>query len=127
MWDTIDPRSPTPLYEQIASRIRVAIAAGDLDPGDALPSVRQLARELRINPATVAQAYRDLATDGLVEMRHGSGTFVQDMAEYRKKEEVAARAAELVRGLLEDAARLGIGVDELARAFATEAGVEVHE
>jgi len=127
MWDTIDPRSPTPLYEQIASRIRVAIAAGNLEPGDALPSVRQLARELRVNPATVAQAYRDLAAEGLVEMRHGSGTFVQDMAEYRKHEEVAARATELVRKLFEDAARLGIGVDDVARAFAAEAGVEVHE
>ncbi|MEX2049379.1 MAG: GntR family transcriptional regulator, partial [Gemmatimonadota bacterium] len=51
MFEQIDPRSPTPLYAQIAARVRVAVAAGELSPGDALPSVRALARELRVNPA----------------------------------------------------------------------------
>jgi len=60
MFDHIDPRNPTPLYAQIASRLRVAIASGDLEKGEALPSVRALAARLRINPATVVQAYRDL-------------------------------------------------------------------
>lgn len=127
MFDEIDPRSPTPLYEQIAARIRVAVAAGDLSPGDALPSVRKLARDLRVNPATVVQAYRDLAADGFVEMRHGQGTFVQEVSPFLMHEERATRAQGLVRKLLEDAARLGIGADEIARAFEAEIGVEIRE
>ena len=54
MFEDIDPRSPNPLWGQIAARVRVAIAAGELRPGEALPSVRDLARRLRVNPATVA-------------------------------------------------------------------------
>jgi GntR family transcriptional regulator len=123
----IDPRSPTPLYEQIASRIRVAVASGDLQPGDALPSVRALARELRVNPATVVQAYRDLSIDGFVEMRHGQGTFVQEVPMLLRDEERSAQAQKLVRKVLQDAARLGIGVEDLARAFGAEIGVEMHE
>lgn len=127
MFHDIDPRSPTPLYEQIAARVRMAIAAGDLSPGDTLPSMRQLARQLRVNPATVVQAYRDLATDGFVETRHGQGTFVLEVPHHVRDEERRARALELVRKLLQDAARLGIGVDELAQALETETGVEIRE
>jgi len=127
MFAEIDPRSPTPLYEQIAARIRVAVAAGDLSPGDALPSVRKLARDLRVNPATVVQAYRDLAADGFVEMRHGQGTFIQEVSPFLMDEERATRAQELVRRLLEDAARLGVGADEVARAFGAVIGVEIRE
>jgi GntR family transcriptional regulator len=127
MFAEIDPRSPTPLYEQIAARVRVAVAAGDLAPGDSLPSVRALARDLRVNPATVVQAYRDLATDGFVEMRHGQGTFVQEVSAFLKDEERATRAQQLVRKLLEDGARLGIGAEELSRAFNAETGAEIRE
>jgi GntR family transcriptional regulator len=125
MFEGIDPRSPTPLYEQIAARVRVAIAAGDLGPGDALPSVRALARELRINPATVVQAYRDLALDGFVEIRHGQGTFVQDVPRYVREEERAAQAEKLVRKLLQDAARLGITAEDIAQVLAAETGIDV--
>lgn len=127
MFSGIDPRSPTPLYEQIAARVRLAIAAGDLDAEDSLPSVRALARDLRVNPATVVQAYRDLAADGFVEIRHGQGTFVQEVATYLKDEERASRAQQMIRGLLEDGARLGIGVEELSRAFNAEAGAKIGE
>lgn len=127
MFSGIDPRSPTPLYEQIAARIRLAVASGDLRPADALPSVRVLARELRVNPATVVQAYRDLAVDGFVEMRHGQGTFVQEVPTFRRAEERAAQAQKLVQKLIEDGARIGLVADELARAFHTEVGVEISE
>jgi GntR family transcriptional regulator len=127
MFDDIDPRSPTPLYEQIAARVRVAVAAGELSPGDSLPSVRVLSRDLRVNPATVSQAYRDLAADGFVEKRHGQGTFVQEVPTFLRDEERATRAQQLVRKLLQDAARLGIGVEELSNAFNSEAGAEIIE
>lgn len=127
MFDGIDPRSPTPLYEQIAARVRLAVASGELAEGDALPSVRGLARDLRVNPATVVQAYRDLAADGFVELRHGQGTFIKDVPSFLRDEERTAQATHLVRRLLQDAARVGIGVEELAHAFRIEAGVEIRE
>ena len=127
MFHDVDPRSPTPLYEQIAARVRVAIASGELSPGDALPSTRQLAHQLRVNPATVVQAYRDLASDGFVETRHGQGTFVLEVPGHVREEERRARAAQLVRKLLHEAARLGLGVEEVARALEDEKGVEIRE
>jgi GntR family transcriptional regulator len=127
VFDGVDPRSPTPLYEQIAARVRMAVAAGELVPGEALPSVRSLARSLRVNPATVVQAYRDLAADGFVELRHGQGTFIQEVPTFLRAEERTAQATKLVRTLLQDAARLGIGVEELARALHAETGVDIRE
>jgi GntR family transcriptional regulator len=127
MFDDIDPRSPTPLYAQIAARVRMAVAAGELAPGDGLPSVRSLARRLRVNPATVVQAYRDLAVDGFVELRHGQGTFVRKVPEFQRAEERGAQATQLVRRLLQDAARAGVGMEELAQALRAEAGVEIRE
>ena len=58
MFERIDPRSSTPIYAQIAARVRVAVASGELSAGDDMPSVRALATQLRVNPATVVQAYR---------------------------------------------------------------------
>ena len=124
MFDDIDPRSPTPLYEQIAARVRVGVAAEELVAGEALPSVRSLARTLRVNPATVVQAYRDLAHDGFVDIRHGQGTFVRDVPAPLREEERAAQAKRLVRRLLQDGARLGIGADEMTEAFEAETGVK---
>ncbi|HEX9887187.1 MAG TPA: GntR family transcriptional regulator [Longimicrobiales bacterium] len=124
MFGDIDPRSPTPLYEQIASRVRVAVAAGDLDPGDALPSVRQLARTLRVNPATVVQAYRELAADGFVEMRHGAGTFIQEVGVIRKEEERTALAEEIARTALQEAARKGVAAAEVLDAMKAQMGTE---
>lgn len=117
MFDHIDPRSPTPLYAQIASRLRVAIAAGELRPGDGLPSVRQLSARLRINPATVVQAYRELEDEGLVTTRQGAGTFVQDVAAERRTSERAQEARRLVRQVLAQAGSLGITAAEVRTAL----------
>jgi len=122
MFDQIDPRSPVPLYAQIAGRLRLAVAAGELRPGEPLPSVRQLAARLRINPATVVQAYRDLEGEGFVEMRQGAGTFVRDVAPDRRAGERAEQALRLVRQLLADAGQLGITPPELRAALARALG-----
>ncbi len=127
MFEDIDPRSPNPLWGQIAARVRVAVAAGELAPGQALPSVRELARRLRVNPATVAQAYRELAREGFVETRHGAGTFVKEVPSDRRAQERKDRARGLVRRMLEDGARLGISATELAEAFQEELGSKVHD
>jgi GntR family transcriptional regulator len=124
MFDRIDARSPTPLYAQIAGRLRIAIAAGELRPGEGLPSVRELAAKLRINPATVVQAYRDLETEGFVETRHGAGSFVREVAPDRRAREKSAEARRVVRAALADAARLGLTPKDLIEAIEEEAEVK---
>ncbi len=122
MFDQLDPRSPTPLYAQIAGTIRVAVAAGELTSGQTLPSVRQLATRLRVNPATVVQAYRDLEVEGFVEMRQGAGTFIRDVNQSRRSAELETRAGQLVRAMLANAARMGIDTAAIREAFESEMG-----
>ena len=122
MFDQLYTRRRTPLYAQIAGTIRVAVAAGELETGQTLPSVRQLAIRLRVNPATVVQAYRDLAVEGFVEMRQGAGTFIKDVADSRKSAELETRAGQLVRAMLANAARMGIDQAAIRDAFESEMG-----
>ena len=120
MFERIDTRSPTPIYAQIAERVRVAVAAGELKTGDALPSVRALATRLRVNPATVVQAYRDLEMEKIVDMRQGAGTFIAEVSADTRSRERHAAAKRLVRDMLAEAARIGIGRDDIKRALAGE-------
>jgi len=120
----IDARSPIPLYVQIAERVRLAIATGTLGSAAPLPSVRQLAAELRVNPATVTQAYRDLEQQGFVEIRHGAGTFVRELAPGRRARERTQQAIALVRRLVGEARRAGVSLQELQRALESELGVK---
>ena len=124
MFHGIDARSPIPLYVQIAERVRLAISTGVLGSAAPLPSVRQLAAELRVNPATVTQAYRDLEVQGFVEIRHGAGTFVRELAPGRRARERSHQAVSLVRKLLAEARRAGVSLPELQRAVESELGVK---
>jgi GntR family transcriptional regulator len=72
----IDLKSGVPFYRQIVDQVRAAIATGSVGPGDRLPTVRQLAVDLSINPNTVSRAYTELELTGLVETQMGSGTFI---------------------------------------------------
>ena len=122
MFDRLDPRSPIPLYAQVADRIKVAIVARELPPGTLLESVRALAARLRINPATVVQAYRQLETEGFVEMRQGSGSYVREVSSELRAREQRREAEQLVRALLKEAGDRGIHIDVLRAAFAAHAG-----
>src|SRR5262245_18153250 len=82
----------TPIYRQIVDQVRLGVATGALAPGDALPSVRQLAERLVVNPITVARAYADLVRDGVLESHQGRGVFVAN-----KKRQVYSRAERLRR------------------------------
>ena len=95
----VDPELPTPIWSQIEESVRHLVASGALRPGDPLPSVRDLAREQRINPNTVAKAYQRLAEAGVVESRRGEGTFVAERPP-------AMPHAEQARVLREGATRL---------------------
>lgn len=106
----IDPKSATPIYRQIVDGVRMEVAARRYRPGDELPSVRRMAQQLRINPNTVARAYRELESLDVIETRRGSGTFVSEGAE---RVSDAART-ELVKTKAEDLvqAALQAGLDE---------------
>ncbi|HKN60501.1 MAG TPA: GntR family transcriptional regulator [Candidatus Acidoferrales bacterium] len=78
MFVHVNSSSGLPLYLQIESQLKHAVAAGALKQGDSLPSVRKLASELRINPNTVARAYQNLERDGLIRTVPGGGTYVAD-------------------------------------------------
>jgi GntR family transcriptional regulator len=111
----INTSDTRPIYVQIMDEIRRAIVLETLRAEDPIPSVRQLAMELRVNPNTVAQAYRELERAGIVYVRRGQGTFVSPGAptEVERRslvEGVAARA-------LTDAHRHGIGIEELIEAI----------
>lgn len=120
MFADLDPKSPVPLYEQIALRVKAAVATGELGPGDPLPSVRLLAGRLRINPATVVQAYRSLEEQGFVELRQGAGTFVRQLGAETRTRERMAQARRLARELLAASARLGLTRTELREALRHE-------
>ena len=121
----LDPRSPIPLYEQIADRIRMAVATVAVTPGAALPSVRRLASQLRVNPATVVRAYRELEEAGVVERRQGAGTFVRRLAEPKRDAQRQREARRLVRWLLREASTLGVTRDDLRHALRGEMKVKV--
>jgi GntR family transcriptional regulator len=74
----VDPADAAPIWRQIEESVRRLVASGALRPGGAVPSVRELARELRVNPATVAKAYQHLADAGVLAVRRGEGTFVAE-------------------------------------------------
>lgn len=117
---TVDERSPTPIYAQIIDKVRRAIASGELRPGDQLPTVRQLAVDLRVNANTVARAYMDLERLGVIETRRGKGTFVAE----RKTEDLDAARADALKAIartaVSEAAALGFGVEMLIRAVINE-------
>ncbi len=72
----VQPADPRPIWSQIEEGLRRLLASGSLAPGDSVPSVRELATDLRINPATVSKAYQRLVGAGLLEVRRGDGTYV---------------------------------------------------
>jgi DNA-binding transcriptional regulator YhcF (GntR family) len=69
--------SEVPIYRQLATQVQLAMLSGDLKPGERLPSTRELARRFSIHPNTVSAGYRQLARDGWVEYRHGSGVYIR--------------------------------------------------
>jgi GntR family transcriptional regulator len=114
----INTASRLPIYQQLAQQIREAIARGELQPETALPSVRQLSRELVVNPNTVARAYTELEREGLLVSRPGRGIHV---AQPRNDLTRAARDRRLIERLdrwLTEAVHLGYSAEEVLRLTA---------
>ncbi|HEY2380423.1 MAG TPA: GntR family transcriptional regulator [Terriglobia bacterium] len=81
----LNPASGVPLYLQLMEQVKHAIDTGTIRAGEQLPSVRQMAEDLLINPNTVARAYRELEHEGIIDLKHGSGAFIQDSMVARAK------------------------------------------
>lgn len=108
--------SSVPLSRQIDAQIRAQILSSALKPGEQLPSVRQLARELAVNVNTVLRVYERLAADGFIELRHGDGTYVAPRPIHADAEQLAHRRGELcleLDALVRRALMLGLSPDEL--------------
>jgi GntR family transcriptional regulator len=111
---SLSPSHPMPLYAQLTRAIRFAIATGRLRIGEQLPTVRQLAVELRVNANTVAKVYTELERSGILETRRGVGTFVSARhfaANHREEHE--KHLTELVDRFVEEAGAMGFSTDDL--------------
>jgi GntR family transcriptional regulator len=102
-----------PIYGQIADRVRFAVAGGVLRPGDLVPSVRELSKQLVVNPNTVARAYRDLQADGLLEPVRGTGLQVAEGAPERCREARRGFVRQRLRGAIEEARRSDLDPSEI--------------
>lgn len=113
MFVRIEKGSAVPISRQIADQIATYCASGTLRPGERLPSVRELARELAVNQNTILRVYERLSGDGLLEMRHGQGTFV---AARSRSGQLAAHRERLIdelRQVARQAIGLGLSPEEL--------------
>lgn len=109
----LDLHTGVPVYRQIVDQVRGAIAAGSLSPGDQLPTVRQLAVDLEVNPNTVVRAYRELEYGGLLETHQGTGTFISDQKIPRAGDERQRQLEQIVSDAIARAGAAGFTVRDL--------------
>lgn len=114
----LNPSSGVPLYLQLIEQIKHAIEAGAMRAGDQLPSVRQMAEELMINPNTVVRAYRELEHEGVIELKHGSGAFIRESIVPREK--LMQKAQIVVQQALDRLEALDLGEEEIRRLIENE-------
>lgn len=113
MFIRIEGSSAVPLYRQIVDQVRYQVASGALRPGDRLPSVRELARQLPANQNTVLKAYDLLARDGLISRRQGDGTFVETAPPSLEKSERLRLVSAILGHAAAQAKHFQITPDEL--------------
>lgn len=109
----ISNSSDKPIYEQITSQIKALIISGELAAGEPLPSIRHMARELRVSVITTKRAYADLERDGFIETIPGKGSFVAARNMALIREEQLKEAEALLAQTVDIAKRSGISLDEL--------------
>ena len=113
MFIRIESTSGVPITKQIAEQVRAGCASGTLRPGDRLPSVRQLAQELAVNQNTVLRVYERLTSEGLLERRHGDGTYVAEQLPSGQLQAQRELLRNEVARLVRRASALGVDGDEL--------------
>ncbi len=113
----LDSHSGVPMYRQIIDQVQAAISAGILAVGDQLPTVRQVAVDLVINPNTVSRAYREMEIRGIVDTQQGSGTFIADKKIEYAKGERERQLAQLVGEFVSRAGSAGFTVEQLMKTL----------
>jgi len=114
----LDLRSHVPIYVQLVDRIKHLVATGVLQPGDQLPTVRQLAADLRVNFNTIARAYRMLDESGVISTQQGRGTYVlEPMIPERAARLRRAAIEELTQSYLREASRMGFEPEEVSGIY----------
>jgi GntR family transcriptional regulator len=109
----IDPKSGVPYYRQIIEQVKFAMARGDLQTGSQLPTVRQLAVDLSVNPNTVIRAYKEMDIEGLLESHQGSGTFVTNKRPVIDALERQRMLDQILTEMLARASSYGFSLDEV--------------
>jgi GntR family transcriptional regulator len=114
----IDPDSAVPIYLQIVHAVKHQVATGRLKPGEQLPTVRELATALRINPNTVARAYDQLDGDSVISTQQGRGTFVRERPDHAHLSRIRQdQLKSMMDGVIGKALSMGYSVEELTEAF----------
>ena len=113
----LDHHSGVPIYRQIISQILYAVARGELEPGNQLPTVRQLAVELSVNPNTITKAYKELEIRGNLETQQGTGTFISNAEVEISPQEKERALTDLCRDVVGRAQAHGLEVDEIIEAL----------
>ena len=117
----LDFRSGIPIYLQVVERIKERLAAGQLQPGDQLPTVRSLALELRVNFNTIARAYRIMDESGIISTQQGRGTYILELPSPEVAENIRMQALQdLTQRYLADAERLGASPEELEQVWSKQ-------
>jgi GntR family transcriptional regulator len=117
----IDFRSGIPIYIQIMDQVKHMIAAGQLNPGDQLPTVRQLAADLRVNFNTVARSYKLLDEDGIISTQHGRGTYILELPSQENGEKLRFQDLQrLTREYLVQVYHLGYSPNEVREVLETK-------
>jgi GntR family transcriptional regulator len=109
----IDYNSSEPIYRQAVEQIKLMVVSGTLRPGDRMPSIRELARSLKINPTTAAKIYNELAHEGILTLRQGQGAFVSERPRRLAYEEVRRIVADHARRMLVEGLRLGLTREQI--------------
>jgi len=118
----IDTTSFIPFYEQVKQQIKGRISLGTLRPGESLPSIRELATLLLINPNTVARAYRELEREGFIYTRKGKGCFVTDDSSALIRKERTAILNQVFDAAIEEAKKLNLNASEIKKIFERRLG-----
>ena len=113
----VDTSSFVPIYEQIKKEFKKEIFRGDLKPNDPLPSIRDLATELLINPNTVARAYRELEMQGFIYTKKGKGCYVSDDSTQLMTEERKSILIQSFDEVIEEAKKYGLDREEIEKIF----------
>jgi GntR family transcriptional regulator len=113
----LDLHSGVPVYRQLIDQVQAAVASGALAPGDQLPTVRQVAVDLAINPNTVSRAYREMEIRGLLDTQQGTGTFIADRRVEYSKDERERQLAQLVGEFVSRAGAAGFTLKQLMKAL----------